>query len=181
MACSALQLISTQRATAGIERRLRPPRRYEQQLRHAEAIADACDARRICRVRAVLKHHEQVATPSGHQAVDLAAEARVVGEGARLSREDRRGREGAAASHAALAALCFGAVTQLCDVLQCAVALCFGATARANHTVETATLRVCCNMSRLVLAVKNKGWYCALWHRCARQLRRLAACKTLAI
>ena len=82
MASSALQLISTQRATAGVELWRRRARRHEQQLRNAEAVADARDARRICRVRAVLQHDEQVAAPSGDQAVNLGAEARVVGEAA---------------------------------------------------------------------------------------------------
>ena len=82
MACSALQLISTQRATAGVELRCRRARRHEQQLRHAEAVADARDARRVRGVRAVLEHDEQVAAPSGHEAVDLAAEAGVVSKAA---------------------------------------------------------------------------------------------------
>ena len=89
MASSALQLISTQRATAGVELRRWRPRRHEQQLRHAEAVADARDARRIRGIRAVLEHDEQVAAPSGHEAVDLGAEARIEGESARLSRDER--------------------------------------------------------------------------------------------
>jgi hypothetical protein len=89
MASSALQLISTQRATAGVELRRRCPRRHEQQLRHAEAVADARDARRVRGVRAVLKNNQQVAAPPRDQAVNFRAEARIEGESARLSRDER--------------------------------------------------------------------------------------------
>ena len=82
MACSALQLISTQRATAGVKLWRRRARRHEQQLRHAEAVADARDARGVRGIRAVLQYDKQVAAPSRHQAVDFAAEACVVGEAA---------------------------------------------------------------------------------------------------
>ena len=82
LACSALQLISTQRATAGVELRCRRARRHEQELRNAEAVADARDARRVCWVRAVLQHDEQVAAAARNQAVDLAAKTRVVDEAA---------------------------------------------------------------------------------------------------